>query len=139
MAVEELAADAVEHPGATRGDASLGELNEEPREELADIDARRGFGEFREKFGREIDGVVDGLRERDGRGLGQASFQKVPGAKSGVRGTKATPAAVGIAVLATRRRGSVRLGAEYERSFDSLRSLRTRILVGCSVDGELSG
>jgi len=138
MPVEELAADAGQNPGATRRNSSLGELDEEPREELANVDGG-GFGEFREKVGGEVDGVIDGLRERDGRGFGHASFQKVPGAKSRIRGTKAATAAVGIAVLATRRGGYVRLGAEYERSFDSLRSLRTRILVGCSVDGQFSG
>ena len=108
MPVEELAADAGEDPGATRRDASLGELDEEPREELANVDGGRGFGEFGEKVGGEVGGVVDGLRERDGRGLGQASFQEVPGTQARLRGTKATTAAVGIAVLATRRSGGVR-------------------------------
>ena len=106
--MEELVADTGEHPSAARRNASPGELDKETREELVDVEGR-GFGEFGEKVGGEVDGVVDVVRERDGRGVGQASLQEVAGAESRLGGTKTTTAAVGIVVRAARRGGRVRL------------------------------
>jgi hypothetical protein len=56
--VEELAGYVAEDGGATGGDASFGDEDEEACEELADVVAGGEFGEFGEELGGEVGEVA---------------------------------------------------------------------------------
>ena len=58
MAVEELIGDVGEDGSSTRGDAPLGDENQEASEELVDVRGALELRELAEEFGREINRVT---------------------------------------------------------------------------------
>jgi hypothetical protein len=59
VGVEELVGDVGEDGGAAWGDATFGYEEEKAGEELADVGAGGEFGEFGEKVGGEVFGVIE--------------------------------------------------------------------------------
>ena len=72
VGVEELVGDVTQDRGAARGDAALGNKDQELGEKLVDVDGRVELGEFGEEFPREVEGIIWRLLEpgADGGTLG---------------------------------------------------------------------
>ena len=72
MGVEELVGDVSQDGGAARGDAALGNKDQELGEELVDVNGGLKLGEFGEEFPGEVEGIIWRLLESgaDGGTLG---------------------------------------------------------------------
>jgi hypothetical protein len=96
VGMQELVGDVGENGGAARPDAAFGHLDEEAREELADVGAGGEIGEFGEEVGGEVGGVTWGRRERDGDRMKVARTKAGLGFQAGQRAALA----IGEAILA---------------------------------------
>ena len=72
VGVEELVGDVTQDRGAARGDAALGNKDQELGEELVDVNGGLKLGEFGEEFPGEVEGIIWRLLEpgADGGTLG---------------------------------------------------------------------
>jgi len=59
--VKELIGDVGENGSAARGDAALGDEDEEARQELPEVGTDPGPGELRQEFGGEVERITWGL------------------------------------------------------------------------------
>src|SRR2546422_7494092 len=59
--VKELVGDVRENGSAARGDAALGDEDEEARQELPEVGTDPGPGELRQEFGGEVERITWGL------------------------------------------------------------------------------
>jgi hypothetical protein len=103
MGVEKLVGDISHDGGATRGDAALGDEDEEAGEKLVDVDTGAELGEFGEEFGGEVFQVV--LRRL---GHSEQSGMAETEMRAGVQNSETTAAAIGREVTAAG--GVVRFG-----------------------------
>jgi len=97
--VGQLICDVSEDSSATRGDPSFGDQNEKPGEKLVN---RRATFRLRQEFSGEIFKVARGRKQGEAGGSRET---EVKGAKARLRrrGGKATPLAIGIAMVAAGR------------------------------------
>ena len=61
VGMEELIGDVGQDGGTGRGDAALGDEDEEQGEELVDVEGGIDLGEFREEVGGEVEGIIGRL------------------------------------------------------------------------------
>ena len=94
VGVEELIGDVGEDGGAARGDAALGDEDEEAGEELVDGDSGVEFGGLGEEIGGEVFGVAGRLQAGGANGGAEV---EVAGAKTelGIEAGKTAALAVG--------------------------------------------
>jgi hypothetical protein len=95
--VEELVGDVGQDGGAARGDAALGDLDEEIGEEFVDGDGGLEVGEFADELGGEIRGVGLGKLARGAHGGTQGEMVE---AKTKLGSGVAAAFAVGETMLA---------------------------------------
>jgi hypothetical protein len=125
VGVEELVGDVTKDGGAARGDAAFGNKDQEPCEELVDVNGGLELGELGEKFGGEVFRVV-----LDGHGNGSGGvWLPMTDAKARVnlRAGEAAALAVGIKIRTAGRsafrRNSDRIGGEVWASDCSVHEL----------------
>jgi hypothetical protein len=103
MGVEKLVGDVGHDGGATRGDAALGDEDEETGEKLVDVDAGAELGEFGEEFGGEVFRVVLGR-------LGRSEQSGMAETKMGAGGQNSETAAAAVGGEVAAAGGGLRFG-----------------------------
>jgi hypothetical protein len=101
VGMEELVGDVGQNGGATRGDAALGDLDEQTGEKLVDVHGGLEFREFGEEFGGEIVGVGLGLPVGDAHGGAGGEVVEAK-TKLGIQAGQTTALAVGKMILTAR-------------------------------------
>jgi hypothetical protein len=103
VGVEELVGDVGEDGGAAGGDATFGDKDQEPREELVDVDGGVELGEFGEEVGGEVSEIALVLLAAgaDGGARGEVVKAKT---KMGIGGVFSAAFAVGEEMLAASAR-----------------------------------